>query len=129
MKRQRNRFANPVGQTFAREAEHILDALITDCDPQDRAAAIERINKIRAVQDFSPSKAVAFIFFLKSAIRTVLNRDLAGGELTDQLLSLESEIDNMALQAFDNYMQCREKLFEIRCRDIRRQAQLYIRSE
>jgi len=129
MKRQPNRFANPVGQTFARQAEHIYDALMTDGDPQVAAAAIERINKIRAVQDFTASEAVAFIFFLKAAVRTVLKRDLAGGAMSDQLLSLESKIDDMALRAFDSYMHCREKLFEIRCKDIKRQALLYRRSE
>jgi hypothetical protein len=129
MKRQPNRFANPVGHTFAREAEHIFDVLVTDGDPQAAAASIERINKIRAVQDFSASEAVAFIFFLKEAIRTVLKRSLANGALADQLLSLESKIDNMALKAFDSYMRCREKLFEIRCKDIRRQSQLRQRIE
>lgn len=129
MKRQPNQFANPVGQTFARETEHIYDTLVSDGDPQAAAAAIESINKIRAVQDFSASEAVAFIFFLKAAIRTVLKSELSGGGLNEQLLTIESKIDNMALRAFDSYMHCREKLFEIRCKDIRRQAMLYRRSE
>lgn len=129
MKRQPNQFANPVGHAFAREAEHLFDVLVTDGDPQVAAASIERINKIRAVQDFSASEAVAFIFFLKVAIRTVLKRSLADGQLTEQFLALESKIDTMALQVFDSYMRCREKLFEIRCNDIRRQSQLRQRIE
>lgn len=128
MKRQPDRFANPVGHTIASEAERIFDALIADDDSRVTAAAAERINKIRAVQDFSASEAVSFIFLLKAAVRSVLERELAGA-MTDQLLVFESKVDNVALQAFDSYMLCREKLFEIRCNDIRRQAQLHRRSE
>ncbi len=129
MRRQPNRFANPVGHAFAQEAEHIFDALVGDRDPQIIGAAVERINKIRAVQDFSPSRAVAYVFFLKTALRKVLHRALDDRQVADQLLSLESKIDEVALQSFDSYMQCREKLFEIRCKDIRRQALLHRQSE
>ena len=100
-----------------------------DGDVAQAASALERINKIRAVQDFSASEAVAFVFFLKSAVRNVLSRELAEGHLTGELLALESKIDDMALLAFDGYMQCREKLFQIRCDSIRRQNTMRRRVE
>jgi hypothetical protein len=121
MKRQPNRFANPVGYTLAQETGVLFDHLLGDGDTDLAASALERINKIRAVQDFSASEAVAFVFFLKGAVRNVLSRELADGRLTAELLALESKIDDMALMAFDGYMQCREKIFQIRCDSIRRQ--------
>jgi hypothetical protein len=121
MRRQPNRFANPVGDTFARETAALFDRLVGNEDTVLAAQAIERINKIRAVQDFSASEAVAFVFFLKSAVRKALSRELADGRLTAELLAFESKIDDLALLVFDGYMQCREKLFEIRCDSIRRQ--------
>jgi hypothetical protein len=121
MKRQPNRFANPVGHTFAQETGVLFDHLLGDGDTDVAASALERINKIRAVQDFSASEAVAFIFFLKGAVRNVLSRELADGRLSAELHALELKIDDMALLAFDGYMQCREKIFQIRCDSIRRQ--------
>jgi hypothetical protein len=129
MKRQPNRFANPVGHTFAHETGVLFDHLLGDGDIDAATAALERINKIRAVQDFSASEAVAFVFFLKSAVRKVLSHELADGQLTADLLALESRIDETALLAFDSYMQCREKLFQIRCDSIRRQNMMHRRAE
>ncbi len=129
MKRQPNRFANPVGHTFAHETGVLFDHLLGDGDVNEVTAALERINKIRAVQDFSASEAVAFVFFLKSAVRKVLSRELADGRLTADLLAWESRIDETALLAFDSYMQCREKLFQIRCDSIRRQNMMHRRAE
>lgn len=124
MRRETNRFSNPVGHTFARAAETLLDALLGTIDADGVIPAIEKINKIRAVQDFSASRAVAFIFLLKTAVREALAAELTDADTAGQLRSLESEIDGMALQAFDSYMRCRETLHDIRCRDIRRQASL-----
>ncbi len=129
MKRQPNRFANPVGHTFAHETGVIFDHLLGDADVAAATSALERIDKIRAVQDFSASEAVAFVFFLKSAVRKVLTRELADGQMTAELFALESKIDDMALLAFDGYMQCREKLFQIRCDSIRRQNMMHRRVE
>lgn len=129
MKRQPNRFANPVGYAFAHETVVLFNHLLGDGDVEAASSALERINKIRAVQDFSASEAVAFVFFLKSAVRKVLSRELADGRLTADLLALESKIDDMALLAFDGYMQCREKLFQIRCDSIRRQNMMHRRDE
>lgn len=121
MKRQPNRFANPIGHTFAQDTGVLFDHLLGDGDVESAASAMERINKIRAVQDFSASEAVAFIFSLKGAVRNVLSRELADGRLAAELLALESKIDDLALMAFDGYMRCREKIFQIRCDSIRRQ--------
>ncbi len=127
MKRQPNRFANPVGHTFAHDTGVLFDHLLGDGDIAAATAALERINKIRAVQDFCPSEAVAYVFFLKSAVRKVLSRELNDGRLQADLFALESKIDDMALLAFDGYMQCREKLFKIRCDSIKRQHMMHRR--
>lgn len=120
-----NRFSNPVGQTFAREIEIIFDGLIDKADAGAVGNSLEQIDKIRAVQDFTASQAVAYVFFLKTAIREELEAGQPDHDLDREMLSLESKIDGMALMAFDSYMRCREKLFEVRCNDIKRQASLF----
>jgi hypothetical protein len=124
MGRQADRFANPVGQTFKSEIEKIFDVLIGRAEIEIIESALENINKIRAVQDFSAAQAVAFIFFLKTAIREELAGELNRNNLTTSLLSLESQIDGLALNTFDSYMKCREKLFEVKCNEIRRRAMI-----
>jgi len=125
MRQNPNRFSNPVGRTYIAETECLFDALVGEADVPTICSALDQINKIRAVQDFTASRAVAFIFFLKTAIRAELDSELSETRLTSDLLSLESKIDGVALMAFDSYMQCREKLFEIKCKDIRRRASLF----
>ena len=120
-----NRFSNPVGQTYAREFETIFDALIDNSVSDELDQSLEKINKIRAVQDFTPSRAVAYIFFLKTAIREEAGIDVSDKKTAEELLSIESQIDGLALKAFDSYMRCREKLFEVKCRDIKRRATLF----
>jgi len=120
-----NRFSNPVGQTFVREIETIFDGLIDEADAEAVGNSLEQIDKIRAVQDFTASQAVAYVFFLKTAIREELEGSPSSRNLGVEMVSLESKIDGMALMAFDSYMRCREKLFEVRCNDIKRQASLF----
>ncbi|MBI5572170.1 MAG: hypothetical protein HY914_19660, partial [Desulfomonile tiedjei] len=48
-----------------------------------------------------------------------LKRELAEKSLLEDLLTLESRIDKLALLSFDLYMQCRTQLFEIRLHEIR----------
>ncbi len=120
-----NRFSNPVGQTFLREIETLFNGLIDEADSEAIVNSLEQIDKIRAVQNFTASQAVAYVFFLKTAIREELDRSPDDENLTRDILSLESKIDGMALMAFDSYMHCREKLFEVRCNDIKRQASLF----
>jgi hypothetical protein len=122
MSRNTNRFGNPVRYTLSHEIEILFNALVGDVQAGSVNAALEQINKIRAVQDFTPSQAVAYVFLLKTAIREELNGELNGNGVIEDMLSLESRIDGLALMAFDSYMRCREKLFEVKCNDIRRRA-------
>jgi hypothetical protein len=125
MKQANNQFGNPVGHTIANEIETLFDGLVGDADIKAIKSSLDLINKIRAVQEFTASRAVAYIFFLKTAIREEFSDQPVEGRNVDEMLSLESQIDGMALLAFDSYMQCREKLFEIKCNDIKRQARLF----
>ena len=82
---------------------------------------LDAIVRIRAVQEFSASQAVSFIFLLKQAVREALAPELAGSALTDAILAFESRIDAVAGRCFDLYMGAREK-YQIRANEIRRQT-------
>lgn len=120
MQAQKNRFANPVGQTLVTETAAIVDGLFRDADPADLCGHLEEIIKVRAIQEFSPSQAVFFVFLLKDAIREAVEDQLVSAEARDELKEIEDRIDQMALFAFDIYVKWREQVYNLRLQEIRK---------
>ncbi len=112
-------FANPVGSTMMTGLDGVLDQLIHTMDPRTLQSHLDSIIRIRAVQHFTPSQATAFIFSLKKVLRENLAKELQDGRLTAEIIELESRIDQICLMAFDIYMQCREKVYQIRANETR----------
>jgi hypothetical protein len=111
---QRNRFANPLGVAISETMGPLFDELLNGNNPQNISSILDNIVRIRAVQDFEPSKAVAVVFMLKKVIRDELRKDIDKEGLSEDLLEFESRIDYCVLLAFDVYMKCREKIWEIK---------------
>jgi hypothetical protein len=122
LRKQKDRFANPVGTTITKEIENLYDELIKGLEPHRVSALLDRIIRIRAVQDFSPSQALTFVFHLKKAIREELQNEILEDRLSKDLSAMESRIDDLALLAFDVYMNCREKLYEIKANEAKNQV-------
>jgi hypothetical protein len=122
LKKQKDPFANPVRHTISKELENIYRELLKGVDRERIAPFLDRIIRIRAIQDFSPSQAIFFIFLLKRVIREVLEKEIRENQLYDALTVLESEIDDLALIAFDVYMKCREKIYALSANEARNQV-------
>ena len=117
---QKNRFANPVGVTLSEEIGAIYDGLIGETELEKLSGFLDNIIRVRAVQNFTASGAVGFVFQLKGIVRGKLQEEINSGQVSAQeLLELESRIDDLALIAFDTYMKCREKLYELRASELR----------
>jgi hypothetical protein len=122
---QTNRFRNPVGASIFEGIEGLYQSLLdgTDLESPDFAEFLDRIVRIRAVQEFCPSQALGFLFPLKTVIGEVVKQETLaeelGEELGEELLALDRKIDRLVLLSFDKYMECREKLFEIRIREVK----------
>lgn len=117
-----NQFNNPVGHTILKETVLIYDQLTGEMNFDELAESLNRIIKIRAVQEFSPSQAVAFTFILKDVIREHCEKDLGDDQFRQNVLRLFSRIDEMAQMAFDIHADCRERLFKIRIDEARMSA-------
>ena len=76
LKLKKNQFDNPIGHTITINAEKIFDELINDCDLEKIKFLLDEIIKIRAVQSFSPSQALGFLFDLKKTIRDEFSAEL-----------------------------------------------------
>jgi hypothetical protein len=111
---QSDPFANPVGTTTEKGLSKVFNEILGNMDRDAISAALDTIIRIRAIQNFSPSEAIAFIIELKKILRNALKKELKhSGQLTG-LTQLENRIDQVLLIGFDIYMQCREKIYELK---------------
>lgn len=115
LKKQKDPFANPVGNTILQGLGPLFDELVMDMDTDTITNLLDPIVRIRAVQVmFSPSQAVAFIFSLKEAVRKILKKELLDNKILNELLLFESKIDELGLIAFDIFVKCREQIYKFK---------------
>jgi len=119
-KKQKNRFSNPVGHTISQGIDGLFDEILHGIDSEKLFPFLNDIIKIKAVQDFSPSKAISFVFLLKQAIREEMGSEIKKKQMSDELRLFEEQIDELALLSFDIYMKCRERIYEIKADEARR---------
>lgn len=122
-----DRIANPVGQTILPALDRILEAFLSGRGGEDLSAPLDDVVRIRAVQQFEPSRAVCFVRDLKRLLRAQRPALPGGGGTDEEWRRLEDRIDDLQLQAFDNFMECREMLYDIRARELRAQTARLLR--
>lgn len=115
-----NPFANPVGASLTKCVQAVTAGLTAGFDEPTLLTAFSEWIKIRAVQEVSPSEAVSFLFLLKDVIREELRGELESSELLNELLHLERELDRLALMAFEIYSANRDRIHELRIRELKR---------
>lgn len=124
LKKEKSQFANPVGHTFKVALAEILDEFLGENSAEAMAPLLDKIIRIRAIQDFSPSSSVAFIFGLKTLAREVLEAESGSAKVRHEEMSdFDDRVDGLALFAFDVYMRCRENLFEVRITEVKNRTQ------
>lgn len=117
LRNETNRFQNPVGYTISNDLERLFDVIVGDTDYDQLAECFEGIVRIRTVQDFTPSQAVAFVLQLKGIVREVTGDSLREIGALDELLAFEAKIDRACLACFDSYMKCKEKIFQLQANE------------
>ncbi|MCP4757156.1 MAG: hypothetical protein GY866_40350 [Proteobacteria bacterium] len=127
LKRNQDQFANPLSHIISKNLKHLFDELLIGVDAERIAPFLDEVVRMKAVQDFTPSKALGFIQDLKDVLEEYLEAGSDQEKNLPELLTMEREIDKIALLSFDIYVSCREKLFEIRANEIRNQTHMLIR--
>jgi hypothetical protein len=109
---EQDRFRNPVGYAMRQTLPVLMQELVGEEFDLNRIEPVLReVMRIRAVQDFTPSEAVSFLFVLRSIVGRL--------ELED-LERVHERIDQMAMLAFDLYMESREKIYEVKLNEAKR---------
>ena len=122
IKEQKDPFANPVGSTILQGIEGLYAELVGEMKTGKVANDLDSIMRIQAVQSFSPSEALSFIPFLKGIIKEELKGEIQGTRVAEELSEIETRVDRLTLLAFDHYMKCREKIYEIRLEELRNRS-------
>lgn len=123
MSRKGDPFGNPIGSTYQNQTEAIVAQLCGDRDQETMDAALLEMVKVRAVQQFTPSEALGFILALREVLRGVFSdEELADKDLAKGIKGLEAEVERLLFKAFDQFASLRERMMEIRVREIRGQT-------
>ena len=118
-KKSLDRFANPVGGNIREGLTKLFRLLTEGADASAFAEPLDQIIRIRAVQEFTPSQAVAPLLELKAVVRQTFSADENCRDLLADLLPFDCAVERMVLQAFDLYMDCRERLYKARIRELK----------
>jgi hypothetical protein len=119
LKKKKAQFTNPVGYNLAEGLEGLFEALLQGVILEKVSVFLDSIVRIRAIQEFAPSEAVAFIFQLKKIVRQEFGSDVLQQRMVEELAAFDAAIDDLALYSFDIYMKCREKIYDLKANEVR----------
>jgi hypothetical protein len=114
-KNTRDKFANPVGNTIKRSIDLLFTEVIKEkMDPAAVQEAMDPIVRLRAVQEFTPSQALSFLFSIKHILKKSLEKNLSDPAVEGFLRNVAAHTDELMLTAIDIYGKCREKIYLLR---------------
>lgn len=122
LKNKKDRFANPVGYTISQGIEDLFEEILQEVNSDKVSLFLDNIIRVRAIQDCTPSQAISFIFLLKKVMREELKKEIHENGIAEELLIIESRIDDLALLSFDIFMKCREKIYELKAMELNNQT-------
>ncbi len=114
-----DKFSNPVGGNTRESLGELFKLLTKNADPEDFFAPLDQIMRIRSIQEFTASEAVAPIHAVKHITREILAKDSERKQFIADLYDFEFAVDLAVLAAFDLYSQCRERLYKVRIKEIK----------
>jgi len=124
-----DRFCNPVGETIRAGLSELLDEIVGPEDCAEMPAALDRIVRIRSVQELAVADALRFLVDLKPILAEFESR-LATIPRRPDHATLCRRIDRLTLAAFERYLACREQMFRIQANEDRaRNAKLITRAQ
>ena len=118
--RQKDPFANPVGHALREGTRQTFEAVLNGMDTELIHEGLREIIRIRAIQEFSASQAVSFVFGLREAVREELGGEMRNPRFISDVTVFEGKVDRLALAAFDVFVECRERVYELRVNEAKR---------
>ncbi len=111
-------FSNPIGSAIRDGIEKLLQKILDPTDVARSRAILDPIIRIRAVENLSPSRALVFIPLPKEIVKESLGDRILEKFSSREWITLNCKIDQLTLQAFDNYLECREKIHQLKVKEM-----------
>ena len=126
LNKSKNKFDNPVGIATYESLETVIDILCEnmvqtqdiDIDEELIEQALDSVIRIRAVQNFSASEAVGFVFELKDIVQNIVGKD--NEPLSE--IKFDRKVDKIALAAFNRFLKCRESIFLLKATEAKKRT-------
>jgi len=112
-------FSNPIGSTIREGIEKLYREILQPTEAAQARTILTPMIQIRALENLSPSQALAFIPLLKEIIRDTLKGQIWESISPQEWTALNCEIDRLTLQAFDIYLECREKIYRLKIKELK----------
>jgi hypothetical protein len=122
LKSENDSFSNPVGATIRQSFVNIYKCAVEGQLVESIRDSMDNLIRIRAVQGYSPSEAVSFLFMLRKTVYEYLVRkDMCAVSIVE-MSELDAWIDSAIALGFDIYMECRESIFNLKVNEIKKSA-------
>lgn len=114
---EKDPFCNPVGHVLNQTGDALFEIAMTGMERERAEEDLRDIVRIRAVQDFSPSRALSFVDAMRKAIRHEALPMVVEETGFRHLLCMESRLDEAMLVAVDLYVACKKRIDDIRVKE------------
>ncbi len=121
---KKSRFENPVGSTIRESLEGLYGEFLRGWEEERILPFLDALIRLRAVQQLSPSQAVSFLPSLKKIVRLELAREAGCQHLLEEFQDFAAEVGRLTLLSFDLYMSCREKVHEMKIKELKSSVHL-----
>ena len=123
LKAERDPFANPVGAAFRKGLPVLLDFLSGVADREAAQEALGEIVRIRAVQETVPSRGLGFLL----PVRPLIGEQARGLDDAGRR-TLEGRVDELVMLAFDLWSSDRDRMADIKVREMKRRMYMVERA-
>ena len=116
---QMDQFQNPIRHEMAEGLTGIL--VHFENKGENFTSALDQITRVLAIQDFPPSRSMALFYELKEIVRDIAKKDGVSFRAKDWG-EFNSRLEQMTLEAFDSYVDHREKIYQIKVDESKNRA-------
>ncbi len=120
VKREVDQFTNPLAFHLQESLKGILETLVGEFINSSVDVYLEKLAQIRAVQERKISSAVKLFIDLKGIIREKYGEEIIKRFGVGDLLRVEDRISAMMIRFLDYYQSYRERLYENRVEEFKR---------
>jgi hypothetical protein len=119
----KDQFQNPLGYVTKEAVKNVLDCIATHSDESTLRTALFPLIQVRAIQELTPSEAIAPAFLFKEALVSVVGQQRLK-EMFSEFLKLS---DLILSTSVDILTECKLKVSEVRIEEIKRNMYMLAR--